>query len=1071
VTGSPTHRWFLGFCALAATLAAPAARASGDGPDDRLQTVLSEYCWDCHGSEAAEGRVDLEDMADASDFGRAFKNWGKVVRVLRERKMPPRKMPQPDDSQRNAAIEAIETGLARFIERNAGDPGRVVLRRLTSAEYGYTVQDLTGVDLKAGESLAGDAVSGEGFTNAGAGQFMQDSTLERYLEAARKVADHAVIGSGPLAFFADPGQTGRELSAITRIQAIYRAHGFRTAAGEGAEPFGLDRYPRAMFVAWQYRHRAALGLGETTLAELARREGLSVRLCEHLWDVLNRKESTFPLAPILSEWASLPPPATQPAEEIRARCVALGKTLRELQKMLVPAGGAAEEAPVLSAGEVKVAPTRTLSADLNWPKGAKDAAIELSVTPASKDPIAGAVITWRNPRVRLRRADGRRDRGRPLKELVTPESAARLGFGKHPEGDTIGSDDFVLTGEADVAVTVRPPEGAGSAQLVVDVRLDTKRAPSTIVRCRISGGKVEGETAAEIGAASALLADPANPQIAELKRDAAEFARLLPEVSHREAAPSDRDPIPAPYNNAYNKPERNDFHTSIKYHRDDDFFVEHIADDTTRRRLDEAWTDLLTAFEYHDANLRFLAKKFTLDLGGRSIADLDPEVIDRMPAEPRAFATRWVAEFATMRQALRAAEPGHVDDAVRFAERAWRRPLSTAEVERLRAFYTTLRGEGGLDHPAAVRALLARILVAPAFLYRAEPLREGRGILPLTDWQLASRLSAFVWSSLPDEELRQAASEGRLVDPAELQRQTRRMLLDRKARRLATEFFGQWLGFYRFDTYQGIDSKRFPEFTDQLKASMYEEAVSFFEHVVRENRPVDEILFADHSYWNRQLAEHYGVAAGPLSGDGFARVEGLRQHHRGGLLGLGAVMAVTSAPLRTSAVKRGDWVLRRVVGTPVPPPPADVGSILADDVSTDGLTVRRRLEAHRSKASCVNCHSRIDPLGFALEQFDPIGRWRDTYRDGQAIDPSGTLNDGTTVSGLEGLLDYLRREKAHVHRTLCSKLLGYALGRSELASDRPLIDDMIRDIEEGRGFSDLVARIVSSKQFRNQRAE
>jgi hypothetical protein len=441
-----------------------------------------------------------------------------------------------------------------------------------------------------------------------------------------------------------------------------------------------------------------------------------------------------------------------------------------------------------------------------------------------------------------------------------------------------------------------------------------------------------------------------------------------------------------------------------------------------------------------------------------------------MPAESRAFATRWVAEFASMLQALRAAEPGHVEAALRFAERAWRRPLSPREQERLRAFYAALRGEGGLDHPAALRALLARVLVAPAFLYRAEPLGEARGIVPLTDWQVASRLGAFVWSSLPDEELRQAASDGRLGDPAELRRQSSRMLLDEKARRLATEFFGQWFGFYRFNTYQGIDGKRFPEFTDRLKASMYEEAVSFFEHAVRENRPVDEILFGDHSYLNRQLAEFYGIAA-PLSGDGFSRVEGLRRQHRGGLLGLGAVMAVTSAPLRTSPVKRGDWVMRRVIGTPVPPPPADVGSLLADDVSADGLTVRARLEAHRAKASCVNCHSRMDPLGFALEQFDPIGRWRDVYRDGQAIDPSGTLNDGTTLTGPEGLRGYLRREKVLFYRTLCTKLLGYALGRSELASDRPLIDRMIQDIEEERGFSDLVARVVASKQFRNQRAE
>jgi Protein of unknown function (DUF1592)/Protein of unknown function (DUF1595) len=345
----------------------------------------------------------------------------------------------------------------------------------------------------------------------------------------------------------------------------------------------------------------------------------------------------------------------------------------------------------------------------------------------------------------------------------------------------------------------------------------------------------------------------------EWRHDVDEFARLLPEVSHREPAPSDRDPIPNPYNNTYNKPECNHFHSIIKYNRDDDFFVAHIADDTTRRRLDLAWTDLLTSFEYHDANLRFVAKKFALDLGGRSIADLDRTLIDRLPAAPRVFVKRWVDEYMSMQNALRTDEPGHVADALAFAERAWRRPLTAEEEKRLRAFYAGLRQQNTLDHPQALRALLARILVAPTFLYRVEPPRERQGIVPLSDRQLANRLSYFVWSSVPDQELRQAADLERLHEPRQLEQQTRRMLHHPKVRRLATEFFGQWLGFYRFDGYQGIDAKSFPEFTDLLKSSLYEESVSFFEHTVRDDRPVDEILFADYAFWNRRLAEHYGM--------------------------------------------------------------------------------------------------------------------------------------------------------------------------------------------------------------------
>jgi hypothetical protein len=1048
------------------------ARSASDELGPELRPVLERYCFECHSDEFAEAHVNLQRMSTNPDLGRGFKDWEKVVRVVRDRQMPPDYMPQPGRTTREAIIQAVEDGLDRYVEQHEGDPGPVAMRRLTGAEYVATIRDLTGLDLELASDFVSDAASGEGFTNAGGAQFMQDSTLERYLEAAKRVADHAVIGAGPLRFFEDPGQTGRELSAITRIQQIYREHGFRTAAGEGAEPFGLDRYPEAFFVAWQNRGRDELGLGDVSLAELARRAGQPDRLCSHVWDVLNLEGAPFPLSMIIAEWKALPGPSELTTDEARARCEGIVEQLRGWQRTLASSAGDEEEAAVLTAGAVEVAPRQELIADISWPEGSDTTEFELSVSPASDETAEGAVVLWRDARLRIRNKDRRRDPFRPIRTFLTPESADRLGVGVHPRGGTIGDRDFAVLGGTSVPVTLRLPEGALSAQLVVVVELDEPSRESSIVRCRIADGEVEGETAAEVGDTSTLLADPENPRVDRWRAGVAEFARLLPEVSHREPAPSDRDPIPDPFDNAYNMPERNDFHTSIKYHRDDRFFVEHIATDDTRRRLDEAWADLLTAFEYHDLNLRFLSRKFDLGLDDASIADLDDEAIARIPAGPRAFVIGWKTEHNAMRRAFADAEPGHVEDVVRLAALAWRRPLSEGEGERLRSYYEQLRAKEELDHDRAIRTMLARILLAPAFLYRAEPtLGEPPGIVPLNDWQLASRLSYFLWSSMPDEPLRRAAAEGRLRDPAELERQARRMLLDPKARRLATEFFGQWLGFYRFDTYQGIDTGEFPEFTDRLQASMYEEAVSFFEHIVREDRPVDDILFADYSFLDRRLAEHYGIPAVSLEDDAVSRVDQLDRHHRGGLFGMGAVLAATSAPLRTSAVKRGDWVLRRIVGTPVPPPPADAGSIPAEEVLADGLTVRQRLEAHRSDVSCVNCHARIDPLGFALEPFDPLGRWRELYADGKPIDASGTLGDGTTISGPDGLREYLRRERSQFHRTIGAKLLGYALGRAELASDRPILGDMVADLEEDGRFSDLVIRIVRSEQFRYRRTD
>jgi hypothetical protein len=1070
----------LGWLALASPFC---AGADEPGAGLGLRPLVRAYCLECHGASDPEAGVNLEAMANALEFGRRFKDWEKVVRVLRDGKMPPRGEPQPSGPQRAAGLRDVEAGIRRFVEEHQGDPGPVAIRRLTSAEYVYTVRDLTGLDLRVADDFVSDAVAGEGFSNSGDAQFMQDSTLERYLQAARAVADHAVIGAGPLGFFADPGKTGRELSAINRIQAIYRAHGFRTAAGEGAQPFGLDLYPRAMLVVWQFRFRDRLGLGTTTLPELARAEGLSARLCEHLWEVLNRADAPFPLSLFIEGWRSLPTPGQATKAEVRGRCDELGQLLRGWQKTLAAAAGDEEEAAVLTAGEVRVAASHTLTVDLTWPAGAQVVGFELSVARASKAPPVGAVVVWRNPRVQFRRADRRRDRPRPLAPVLTPETAGHLALGTHPRGGAIGAGDFATVGEARVPVSLRIPEGMISAQLVVEVALDCRPGETGIVRCRISDGEVEGETAAEVGDTSTLLADPADPKVALWRAGVEEFAGLVPEVSHREPAPSDRDPIPAPFENTYNKPERNHFHTAIKYHRDDAFFVAHVADLETRRRLDQAWADLLTAFDYHDLYLKFVSEKFGLGLGTRTLAELDREAIDRLPAEPRQYVRRLKDEHDAMRAALGDAEPGHVEDALRFAEHAWRRPLSGDEAARLHDFYARLRresGGGGLDHEHAIRALLARILVAPAFLYRAEPRRavEGQGssvgeggIVPLTDWQLASRLSYFLWSSMPDEPLREAAAAGRLRAPAELERQARRMLRDPKARRLATEFFGQWLGFYRFDQFQGIDTGRFPEFTEKLRAALYEEAVSFFEHLVREDRPVDELLFADYTFLNRALTEHYGVAAAAAKGDEFVKVDGLAEQHRGGLLGMGAVLAATSAPRRTSAVKRGDWVLRRIVGTPVPPPPANVGSIPPDDVLTDGQTVRQRLEAHRKVTSCANCHTRIDPLGFALEPYDPLGRWRDAYSDGKPIDPSGTLRDGTTVFGPDGLRDYLRREGSNFHRTVSVKLLGFALGRAGMASDRPLIEAMTDGLAGGGHFGDLVVRIVTSEQFRSRRSQ
>jgi hypothetical protein len=1067
--------WRLGIAFALSLVFAPQSQASATDPsafDTKTKAVLSEFCTDCHNSKKTKGKINLAGLIEANAFGDDFKTWALVRDMLNENEMPPKDKPQPTKTQRKFIIQSIESSLTHSKEVLAGDPGPVVLRRLTSAEYNYAIQDLAGLDLKLNRVIASDAVGGEGFSNVGEVQFVQDATIERYLEAAKSVASHALIGSGPLRFASNPGKTGQELSAINRIQTLYRKHGFRTGAGEGAEAFGLEQYPKAFYTVWRYRHRQAFGESDIELVELANREGIHHRFVNHIWSVFNDSEATFPTSEISRQWNALPAPHSVNEAGVRAACQQLYSQLNSWQKGLAANTNDDEEAAVLSENAFNPTLSHRFRVGISWPLGSSEASFDLEVLPSCLSETDQPVVLWEEARMGIRGPQGQRTRRGSLKSIksfLSEEQVTALKFGQDAFGEAIDPDSFVTSGIANIRLKFPVPPESRSGFFSVTVKLDTEHGADCLVRCTVSDGLVEGETVASTGASAALLANPDSKQLESWRLGIAEFAQRLPQVSHREPAPSDRDPIPAPFDNTYNTAERNSFHYVIKYHRDDEFLTHYLIDGPDREALDHAWTDLLSAFDYHDTYFQFVAKKYRIAEEGDHITNLTQEWIDQIAEEPRSHVQRLFSHLNDSNQSLKAAEPQHLDDSIDLATAAWRRPLDTWEEDRLRSFYRELREQFELDHSSAIRSLITRILVSPAFLYRLEVEKVGSDIVSLPPLELASRLSFLLWSSVPDTQLIEAAKSEALQEPLHLQAEVERMLKHPKARRFATEFFGQWLGFYQFDQYRGVDSERFPEFNEPLKASMYNEAISFFEYIVRQDRPLKDLLFADYTFLDPPLADHYGMSGYDLPKNILTRTKGVAKEHRGGLLQLGAILTGTSAPLRTSAVKRGEWILRRVLGTPVPPPPADAGSIPADDVQSDGLTVRARLEAHRTDPTCANCHSRIDPLGFALEHFDPVGRWRDTYRDGQEIDDASLLSDGSPIKGIDGLRTYLRDNASVFHRNLSSKLLGYALGRSELISDQMLIEELSMGLTLETPFSELIFKIVSSPQFQKKR--
>jgi hypothetical protein len=1058
--------------------------------------VFKQYCTGCHGKAAMAG-INLEQLSAAPMADGNFAQWQKVAAVLDEKRMPPPKMPQPTEADRIAAANWVRASLKNYSEKHAGDPGSVTVRRLTSAEYGYTVRDLTGLDLDFNSEFAGDAVGGEGFSSFGDVQFTSDANLERYMESAKKIADHAIMGAGPIEFFDDPGKTGFEIFAINRIKDIYATYGFRTVSGEGGAPFGLEKYTKVLYVAWEYRHRAALGQPRATLADLAAREGITARFAQHVLRVLERPSLGYPSSEVAARWRKLPAPTSDRKSSeaaARAGCESIQKFLTVWPSWLfargdIAAGGAGDESPlIISDATLKGEPSHHFKflpgfrrPNQNDPEPSGPLKVFLKVDAVNPHGTAKPVVIWRNATVGTRVVAAKPAVGaagdpvvlaaaaarniqvkdaKPLREVLSPEWVAKLNFGHSPDGSPMGPDDFATEGEGRFEL----PRPAGTAALVFQADAEIGKDRDTVVRIILTNredGKLIGIPT------RALLGDPKSRGFQVFKAGVLEMAALLPPNAYGEPTPADKDPAPLPFDSTFNTPEHDEWVARVKYLRDDRFIYENILDDAARIKLDHAWSDLHASFDYYDNYLDLLAKKFKLDLKVKHMSELNELQLASLPAEPRKYIAPLRAEYEAVQRAERAARPGHVEDCIRFAAQAWRRPLSEAEKQNLRAFYTKARTGAEMDHGKAIEALIARILVSPAFLYRIETPSEAAA-RPLSSWELASRLSYLIWCSMPDAELRRAAAAGELNNPQQLHRQVKRMMADEKARRFATEFFGQWLGFYRFDQYKGVDTTRFPDFTQEVKASMYDEAISFFEHIVRKGRPVGEILTADYTFVNKPLAKHYGIQKEIKSDSKPELVEGASAFHRGGILRMGAVLTATSSPFRTSPVKRGDWVLRRILGTPTPPPPADAGSIPADDKLFAGLTLREKLESHKRNATCASCHTRIDPLGFPLEHFDPTGRWRDKYADGKSVDDSSTTRDGATIAGVDGLQKFLERQQPQVLRTMARKLVGYSLGRTVLPSDEPLIEKLMA-AGSGASMASLLADVVESKQFRYRR--
>jgi hypothetical protein len=591
-----------------------------------------------------------------------------------------------------------------------------------------------------------------------------------------------------------------------------------------------------------------------------------------------------------------------------------------------------------------------------------------------------------------------------------------------------------------------------------------------------------------------VLLPSGDPAIARYEAAFARFCRVFPQAF----VVTDRGPYFDAKAAGQGRPLTAGFHLMQGYFRDDAPLHELVLDDAGRRELDRLWRELdvvtgvpmrqyrdfifferaepprfasgaefdFARSEDRDATSEpkirrlasaYLAKAKGLGASGEALAAIESYFADISAAIRR------------VEQSRREAEPSHLDALLKFAARAYRRPLTEAEQGKLLGFYRRLRDDEGLGHEDAIRDALVRVLMSPHFCYRVDLAEAGPSAGPLPDHALASRLSYFLWSSLPDEELTAHASAGDLHEPTVLVAQAKRMLRDGRARALAVEFAGNWLDGRRFEEHNAVDRGRFPAFTDELRRAMFEEPIRFFVDIAGRNGSMLDLLDADHTFVNPALARHYGMPVPEGGSEQWTRVDDARRYGRGGLPMMAVFLTKNAPGLRTSPVKRGYWVVRKLLGEEIPAPPPSVPELPKDEATGD-LSLPQLLARHRADKSCASCHNRFDSIGLAFEGYGPVGERRDRDLGGRPVDAHATFPDGREGDGIDGLRAYLTGRRDDFVDNLVRKLLAFGLGRTLLPSDEPLVADMKAGLaRDGYRAHGLVESIVTSPQFLNRR--
>ncbi len=1100
---------------------------------------MDTYCLTCHGKTDPEADLDLSNFTSFTSVVDGYAHWELVLERLEEGDMPPKKAKaHPTSDLRKEIVAWIHAVKENEAQKNAGDPGPVLARRLSNAEYDYTIRDLTGFDIRPTKEFPVDPANQAGFDNSGESLTMSPALLKKYLQAARTVAEHLVLQPDGFTFAPHPvlADTDRDKYSVLKIVEFYKQ-----------QPTDFADY---FVAAWHYQHRAKFGNRGATLASVAAQQKVSAKYLQAIWAALNdTKEKVGPMARLQTMFRELPAPkgANSSGETVRQAAAAMRDYVVHIREKIVP------DVPNLTAPPIERG-SQTLVMWKNRQMAANrrrfdPKALQVEGLPSPDEKSAAAATAGAPAPVQGTAAMPAASPGTEQKAApATPApSAPAVAASPAPAGAAAPHATARAATDAVLAATAPTAAAAAAADAPVIPGKPTAtptpaRPPQTpdVIR---TGGKFLAPAITTTGSSATFkmaaskkreadpdLVVPADPvKRAAFEASFAKFASLFPDafyITERARVYLDAE-----------REQKNagrllsaGLHSMTGYFRDDGPLYDLILDEKGQRELDRMWQE----FDYYAQIPVRMHTSFVwferTDSGFMRDPEFDPyrpedksvttlEKINKLSELYLAKAQRNKASeaaqqaikehfervhanMAWMEQTRQKAEPTHLTALESFAERAYRRPLSPQEREGLRRFYKASREENGVDHEEAMRDCIVSVLMSPHFCYRVDlvevagsvastaqskPVFAGArkqekpapsataglrpGTMLLSDYALASRLSYFLWSSIPDAELLARAAAGDLRRPEVLAAQAKRMLKDPRIRNLATEFEGHWLDFRRFEEHNSVDRERFPTFDNDLRKAMFEEPIRFFVDIVANDRSVLNFVYGDYTFVNPPLAKHYGMpdVAGTL--DTWIRFDRAGDYGRGGLLPMSVFLTANSPGLRTSPVKRGYWVVRRVLGERIPPPPAVVPDLPNDEKNMGDLTLREVLAKHREDASCASCHARFDSYGLVFENYGPVGERRTTDFGGRPVDVRAPFPGGTERSGLAGLRDYVRehREGDFVDN-FCRKLLSYSLGRTLLASDEMLVRDMRAKLAANHHrFSTLVDCIVTSPQFRSKR--